>query len=92
MRKLWFLASSCDTLLCGSSASPNASACAMHEFTHAGVAAGSTPGVRPLASPSSMRSTQNVHLVATARRVSSRRLASLSVALAPYAKVARSVL
>ena len=40
----------------------------MHEFTHAGVASGSTPGVRPFAVPASTRSTQKVHFVATAMR------------------------
>ena len=35
------------------------------EFTHAGVASGSTPGVSPFSMPLSMRSTHHVHLVAT---------------------------
>ena len=51
----------------------------MHEFTQAGVASGSTPGVSPRSSPLSMRSTQKVHLVATARRASSWRRLSFSV-------------
>ena len=63
--------------------SPNASASAMHEFTQAGVASGSTPGVRPCSSPASMRSTQKVHLVATERLASSCRSASFAVGLAP---------
>ncbi len=51
----------------------------MQAFTHAGVASGSTPGRSPFAQPASMRSTQNVHLVATARRASSRRFVSFSI-------------
>ena len=69
-------AAAVDTLLCGSSRSPNASACEMHAFTQAGVASGSTPGVWPVASPASMRSTQNVHFVATASVASSCRFVS----------------
>ncbi len=44
MRKCRFCATSRDTLLCGSSRSPNDSACVMHALTHAGVASGSMPG------------------------------------------------
>jgi hypothetical protein len=68
-----------------------ASAPAMQAFTQAGVACGSIPGVSPRSSPSSMRSTQKVHLVATASRASSRRWTSFSVGL-PYANCALSVL
>jgi len=69
----------------------NASACEMHAFTHAGVASGSTPGVLPAATPASMRSTQNVHFVATASVASSCRVVSEAIGVA-YANVARSVL
>jgi hypothetical protein len=53
----------------------------MQELTQAGVASGSTPGFWPFSSPASIRSTQNVHLVATARRASSWRFVSLGVGL-----------
>jgi hypothetical protein len=83
MRKNWFSASSCETLLFGSSRSPKASAPAMQALTQAGVASGSTPGVRPCLEPASMRSTQKVHLVATAMRAGSKRASSCSARRSP---------
>src|SRR6516164_9608560 len=68
MRKCFCSRRSRETLLFGSSRSPKCSASAMQELTQAGVASGSTPGVRPLARPKSIRSEQNVQFCATPNR------------------------
>jgi hypothetical protein len=80
--KVWELASSLETLLSGSLASPKCSASAMQALTQAGVARGSTPGVRSFSRPKSMRSAHQVHFCATPSRAGSSRSASFFI-LAP---------
>ena len=53
----------------------------MHELTQAGVASGSTPGVRLASRPASIRSEQKVHFWATPSVFSSISISSLGMGL-----------